>query len=147
MAQQSDPHTPQRVLTDEEMELHRQRIPRFLRAGLPEIASCVGSLELPLFLGLIAHVSGYLLKVSATSEPFGLLAELLYAFGFALWTGVVVTLFVQVFPDAKMRQLRRGLAEYEEWKRKRGTHFADPVRKHDRNRQLRDLACSHGQRR
>jgi hypothetical protein len=64
-------------------------------------------------VGLAAHVGGYLLKTSVTTEPFGLLAELLYAFGFALWTGVIVVVFVQIWPEAKRRQLKRWLDAYE----------------------------------
>jgi hypothetical protein len=64
-------------------------------------------------VGLAAHVGGYLLRSSATTEPLGLLADLLYALGWALWTGVVVVVFVQIFPEAKRRQIMRGLDAYE----------------------------------
>ena len=37
----------------------------------------------------------------------------LYALGFALWTGVVVVVFVQVFPEAKRRQFKQALDAYE----------------------------------
>jgi hypothetical protein len=40
-------------------------------------------------------------------------ADLLYALGYALWTGVVVVVFVQVFPEAKRRQLKGALDAYE----------------------------------
>jgi hypothetical protein len=46
-------------------------------------------------------IGGYLLKTSTTMEPLLLLADLLYALGFALWTGVVVAVFVQIWPEAK----------------------------------------------
>src|SRR5262245_17015472 len=46
-------------------------------------------------VGLAAHVAGFLLKTSVTTKPLLLVADLLYALGWALWTGVVVVLFVQ----------------------------------------------------
>jgi hypothetical protein len=64
-------------------------------------------------VGLAAHVGGYLLKSSVTTEPLGLVADLLYALGFALWTGVVVVLFVQVIPEVKRRQFKQLLDAYE----------------------------------
>ena len=71
------------------------------------------SLGLGFVLGLAAHVGGYLLRSSATTEPFGLVADLLYTLGLALWTGVVVVVFVQVVPEVKRRQIRRTLDAYE----------------------------------
>jgi hypothetical protein len=47
-----------------------------------------------------------------TTEPLGLVADLFYALGYALWTGVVVVVFVQVFPEAKRRQFKQALAAY-----------------------------------
>jgi hypothetical protein len=64
-------------------------------------------------VGLAAHVGGYLLKTSGTTEPLLLVADLFYALGFALWTGVVVVVFVQIWPEAKRRQLNRWLDAYE----------------------------------
>jgi hypothetical protein len=66
-----------------------------------------------LVVGLAAHVAGYLLKSSVTTEPLGLVADLLYALGYALWTGVVVVVFVQVFPEVKRRQYKQALDAYE----------------------------------
>jgi hypothetical protein len=57
------------------------------------------SLAIGLVVGLAAHVGGYLLKSSVTTEPLGLVADLFYALGYALWTGVVVVVFVQIFPE------------------------------------------------
>jgi hypothetical protein len=42
-----------------------------------------------------------------------LAADLVYALGYALWTGVVVVLFVQVIPEAKRRQFKQALDAYE----------------------------------
>jgi hypothetical protein len=64
-------------------------------------------------VGLAAHVGGFLLRSSATTEPLELVADLLYSLGFALWTGVVVVLFVQIWPEAKRRQLKRWLDAYD----------------------------------
>jgi hypothetical protein len=64
-------------------------------------------------VGLAAHVGGFLLKTSATTEPLALLADLLYALGWALWTGVIVVLFVQIWPEAKRRQYKQALDAYQ----------------------------------
>jgi len=42
-----------------------------------------------------------------------LVADLLYALGFSLWTGVVVVVFVQIWPEAKRRQYKQALDAYE----------------------------------
>jgi len=52
-------------------------------------------------VGLAAHVGGFLLKTSVTTEPLSLVADLLYALGWALWTSVIVVVFVQLWPEAK----------------------------------------------
>lgn len=64
-------------------------------------------------VGLSAHVGGYLLRPSPPTEPLSLVADLPYALGYALWTGVVVAVFVQVVPEAKRRQIKRALDAYE----------------------------------
>jgi hypothetical protein len=66
-----------------------------------------------LVLGLAVHVAGFLLKESAPGEPIAVLADLLYALGFALWTGVVVVALVEIIPRAKERQISRYLDAYE----------------------------------
>jgi hypothetical protein len=71
------------------------------------------SLGIGFVVGLAAHVGGYLLKSSVTTEPLGLVADLLYALGYALWTGVVVVVFVQIVPEAKRRQIKPWLDAYE----------------------------------
>jgi hypothetical protein len=71
------------------------------------------SLGIGFVLGLAAYVGGYALKASVTTEPWKLVADLLYALGWALWTGVVVALFVEVIPRAKQRQIKRALDAYE----------------------------------
>jgi hypothetical protein len=71
------------------------------------------SLGIGFVLGLAVYVGGYALKASATTEPLKLVADLLYALGWALWTGVVVALFVEIIPRAKQRQIKRALDAYE----------------------------------
>jgi hypothetical protein len=71
------------------------------------------SLGIGFVVGLAGHVGGYLLRSSVTTELLGLVADLLYALGYALWTGVVVVLFVQVVPEVKRRQIQRWLEAYE----------------------------------
>jgi hypothetical protein len=41
------------------------------------------------------------------------MADLLYALGWALWTGVIVVIFVQIRPEAKRRQYKQALDAYE----------------------------------
>jgi hypothetical protein len=64
-------------------------------------------------LGLAAHIGGFLLKTSATTEPLMLIADLLYALGWSLWTGVIVVVFVQIWPETKRRQYMQALDAYE----------------------------------
>ncbi len=71
------------------------------------------SLLISFVVGLIAHAGGYALLSSFPSGPLGLLADLLHALGWSLWTGVVVVVFVQVIPEAKRGQIKRFLDAYE----------------------------------
>jgi len=76
-------------------------------------------------LGLAAYVTGYLVRSTGPGEPLGLLADLLYGLGLALWTGVVVVVFVQVLPEAKRRQIKRALEAYEAIRRERPKQGGD----------------------
>jgi hypothetical protein len=71
------------------------------------------SLGIAFVVGLAAQIGGYLLKSSVTTELSGLLADLLYALGWALWTSVVVVVFVEIIPEIKRRQIKRWLDPYE----------------------------------
>lgn len=71
------------------------------------------SLGIAFVAGLAAHVAGFMLKFSETREPILLMADLLYALGWALWTGVVVVVFVQIYPEGKKRQYKQALEAYE----------------------------------
>jgi hypothetical protein len=70
-------------------------------------------LGLGLVVGLMSYVGGYLIKSSTPTESLGLVGDLLYTFGWALWTGVVVVVFLQIIPEAKRRQYKRVLDAYE----------------------------------
>jgi hypothetical protein len=78
-------------------------------------------------VGLATHVGGFLLKTSATTELFALLADLLYALGWALWTSVIVVVFVQIWPEAKRRQLKRWLDAYEAARREQAGAGGGPA--------------------
>ena len=77
------------------------------------------SLGIGFVVGLAAHIGGFALLMSAPNGFLGLLADLLHALGWSLWTGVVVTLFVQVIPEAKRRQIRQALDAYDALQRKK----------------------------
>jgi hypothetical protein len=91
-----------------------------MEAHLPEVREQASG-QRPLYwilgigfvVGLAAQIVGFLLKTSVMTEPVLLVADLLYALGWSLWTGVVVVFFVQIWPEAKRRQLRWWLAAYE----------------------------------
>ncbi len=118
-----------RAPDDEEMDrlLEDSAVRAWFKEHLPELRrSAEGnrllyqSLTVAFVLGLAAHVGGYALDASSPGEPLGLIADLLYALGFSLWTGVVVVLFVQVIPEVKRRQFKQVLDAYEATRRDRG---------------------------
>jgi hypothetical protein len=102
---------------DEYNEIERA----WMTANLPELQRYMTDdlrilrayLVIAFFVGLAAHIAGYLLKSTSPTEPLGLVAELLYALGFAMWTGVVVALFVQVLPEAKRREIKKAVDAVE----------------------------------
>lgn len=101
-------------------------------AYLPELQRYVSgqrilyrSLGIGFVVGLAAHIVGYVLGLSATTVALGLLADLLHALGWALWTGAVVALFVQILPEAKRRQIERGLEAYEAAQREKARTGSD----------------------
>lgn len=77
------------------------------------------SLAIGFVVGLAAQIGGYLLLLSAPNEPLGLLADLLHAFGWSLWTGVVVAVFVQVIPEVKRRQIKQAVEAYKAMRREK----------------------------
>ncbi len=85
-------------------------------------------LAIAIVLGLVAHSAGYLLRAAATTDLLGLLADLLYTLGFALWTGAVIVVFIQLLPQAKRRQVRRALEAYEAAERDNARQGSDAER-------------------
>jgi hypothetical protein len=77
------------------------------------------SLIFSFVLGLAAHVGGYFLLETATSGIPGLLADLLHALGWSLWTGVVVVMLTQVIPEAKRLQIKRAVEAFEALRREK----------------------------
>ncbi len=71
------------------------------------------TLAISFAVGLALFVVGYGIKASHPQEPLGLAADLLYALGWSLWTGVVVVVFVEIVPRVKRRQIKRAIDEYE----------------------------------
>jgi zinc transporter ZupT len=107
-------------------ELERRETLAWIGENLPLVRQSVSgqrilysTLVTAFVVGLAAHVGGYLLKSSVTTEPLELVADLFYALGFALWTGVVVVVFVQVFPEVKRRQYKQALDAYEAARREK----------------------------
>ena len=98
--------------SDEELVWVREHMEQ-LRESVSGQRIALQSLGIGFMLGLAAYVGGYALKASATMEPLKLVADLLYALGWALWTGVVVALFVEIIPRAKQRQITKALDAYE----------------------------------
>lgn len=97
-----------------------ERALAWMEEHLPELRQYVygqrilyQSLVISFLVGLAAHVGGYVLLSSVPSGLLGLLADLLHALGWSLWTGVVVVVFIQVIPEAKRRQIRQAVAAYE----------------------------------
>jgi hypothetical protein len=77
-----------------------------LRQSVSERRTLRWTLAIGFVVGLVAHVSGFLLKSSVSAEPLKLAADLLYTLGWALWTGVVVVVLFQIVPEAKTRQIK-----------------------------------------
>jgi hypothetical protein len=98
--------------TKQELEVIGEYLPQ-IRRSLSDQSIVKTYLAIAFVLGLIAQVVGYLLKQSVGPDLVGLGVDLLYSLGLALWTGVVITYFVQVLPEAKRRQIIKGLEAYE----------------------------------
>src|SRR5262245_44204667 len=71
------------------------------------------SLAIAFVLGLVLQIVGYVVRSASPQEPIGLITDLGYALGWAMWTGVVVVVFVQLVPEAKERQILRALEAYD----------------------------------
>ena len=109
-----------------------ERMLAWMEEHLPELRQSVAgqrllysSLAISFVIGLAAHIGGYALLLSVPSGPLGLLADLLHALGWSLWTGAVVAVFVQVIPEAKRRQIRRTVEAYEALRREKAQAIGD----------------------
>jgi len=103
-----------------------ERTVAWMEEHLPELSQYVSgqrllyqSLVISIVVGLAAHVGGYVLLSSAPSGLLGLLADLLHALGWSLWTGAVVAVFVQIVPEAKRRQIKQAVDAYEALRREK----------------------------
>ena len=124
-----------RTFSDEELDHMGLRDPGVLAwwdEHLPQLRRSVygqrilyQSLTVGFVVGLAAQISGYLLTPSPPTEPLALVADLLYALGWALWTGAVVTVFVQVVPEVKRRQIKRTLDAYVAMQREKARAGGD----------------------
>jgi hypothetical protein len=101
-------------------EEERREVLAWVGANLPYVRqTAVGErpvywiLGIGFVVGLAAYVGGYALRSSVTTELLGFVGDLLYTLGWALWTGVVVVIFLQVLPEAKRRQYKQALDAYE----------------------------------
>ena len=115
-----DREAPDDDVVSELGEQERRALLKWVGENLTDVRRVVAGervlswiLWVALVIGLLAHVGGYALRKSVTSEPFGLLGDLLYALGYALWTGVVLVVFLQILPEAKRRQYKEALEAYE----------------------------------
>jgi hypothetical protein len=101
-------------------ELERRVALDWVGEHLPEVRrsaygrrSLYWALGVGFIVGLAAYVGGYALRSSVTTEPLGFVGDLLYTLGWALWTGVVVVLFLQVLPEVKRHGYKQLLDAYE----------------------------------
>ncbi len=99
---------------------------------LPELRQSISSerllyqsLIICVVVGLVAQVAGYLLLSSAPNGLLGLLADLLHALGWSLWTGAVVVVFLQVIPGLKQRRVSEALDAYEAMRREKDQAAGD----------------------
>jgi len=101
-----------RHFNNEELAWIREHLTQ-LRQSVSGQRIVVQSVGIGFVLGLAVYISGYALKTSATAEPLKLVADFLYTLGYALWTGSIVALFVEIIPKAKQRQINQALDAYE----------------------------------
>jgi len=87
--QPRDPDAP-RPYSDVELAWVRDHLPELRRTveGEQPLYWYLGSI---FAVGLAAQIVGYLVRPATPVEPLSLIADLLYALGWSLWTGVVVT--------------------------------------------------------
>lgn len=122
-----DPHTtndderaPETDVLSGLGELERRAALDWVGENLPEVRrsaygqrSLYWALGIGFMVGLVAYAGGYALKSSTTTEPLRFVGDLLYTLGWALWTGVVVVVFLQIIPQVKRRGYKQMLDAYE----------------------------------
>ena len=129
MTGRSEANGPPHGLSDEERapemdallgDLERRLTMDWVGDHLPQVRrsaygqrSLYWTLGVGFVVGLAAYAGGYALRSSVTTEPLGFVGDLLYTLGWALWTGVVVVLFLQVLPELKRRGYKQLLDAYE----------------------------------
>jgi hypothetical protein len=101
-------------------DLERRAALDWVGEHLPEVRrsaygqrSLYWALGIGFVVGLASYVGGYALRSSVTTEPLAFLGDLLYTLGWALWTGVVVVVFLQVIPQVKRRGYKQLLDAYK----------------------------------
>ena len=126
---------------DQGIDLQDPNVQEWFKEHLPKLRRSASggffyrTLAAAFVLGLGAQIGGYELKASTPGEPLGLIADLLYAFGWSLWTGCVVVLFLEVIPAVKQRQLQKALRAYE-----RSIHEANRETQRTAKQRPRDLS-------
>ena len=113
MTKGQEPRSVPSMFTDERVLAWMEEHVAEIRQSVSGQRILYESLAISFVVGLLAHVGGYALLASMPREPIGLLADLLHALGWSLWTGVVVVVFVQIIPEAKRRQIRQALEAYD----------------------------------
>jgi len=117
MTEDNESKSVQSMFTDERVLEWMEEHVTELRQSVAGQSILYESLVIGFVVGLAAHIGGYVLLASQPREPLGLLADLLHALGWSLWTGVVVAVFVQIIPEAKRLQIKRALDAYESLQR------------------------------
>ena len=112
MSERPDRTSPKREFNEAELRWAAQHLPQ-IRGWISGRRFLYDAMVTAVVLGLIAHVAGYLLGVSGSGEPRGLVADLLSNLGMALWTGAVLVVFVQVLPDYQRRTALRLIEQSE----------------------------------
>jgi hypothetical protein len=125
-------------------ELYDERALAWMKEHVTELRQSVSgqrilywSLGISFVVGLAAHIVGYALLSLMPRGLLGLLADLLHALGWSLWTGVVVAMFVQVIPDIKRRQIKQYLDAYDALQRDK-TQAGSDERQHSRKDHISD---------
>jgi hypothetical protein len=111
MSERPDRTNPEPEFNEDELRWAAQNLPK-IRGWIAGRRFLYQAVVTTVIVGLIPNVAGYLLAVSGSGEPRGLVADLL-SFGVALWTGVVLATLVQVLPDYQHRTALRLVEQSE----------------------------------